>query len=152
MNCVPGSTLMTFYHSYYIFPRQYFDYFAAVHYKQDVVHTFHCLHKDLLFLSRVLLVQQHAMKDAAKCACLKTHTHKHTYTAFYLRNREGEESQRHCIQRSKCHGWLICGQRWTAFCLNVLCLLMGLDSFGCCLADVSQNKSDSLELRRPFIT
>lgn len=39
--------------------------------------TFHRLHKDLLFLTGVLLVQQHAVKDAAKCACLKTHTHTH---------------------------------------------------------------------------
>lgn len=39
------------------------------HYMPRWMHTFHRLHKDLLFLTGVLFIHQHAVEDAAKCAC-----------------------------------------------------------------------------------
>lgn len=37
-------------------------------------HTFHGLHKDLLLLTGVLFIQQHAVEDAAKSACQRQNT------------------------------------------------------------------------------
>lgn len=123
-----------------------------MHCSQDGARTFHCLHKDLLLLTGVLFVQQHAVKDAAKCACQRQ-------TTGFLFEGKGQErhSQRHHIQRSKCHlahRSPRLADLWTEvdrLLLKMLCLLKGLGSFGSRLTDERQNKSDSLELRGPFI-
>lgn len=36
---------------------------------QDSLITFHCLNKDLLFLTRVLFIHQYTVEDSAKCSC-----------------------------------------------------------------------------------
>lgn len=111
----------------------------------DGAHTFHGLHKDLLFLTGVLFVQQHAVEDAAKRACQRQ------TAGFYFLGKGQERGtafrDRNVTSLIGRHAWLICGQRWTGFSLKMLCLLKRLRSFGFCLTD----KRDSLELRGLFI-
>lgn len=85
---------------------------------QDGVHTFHRLHKDLLFFTGVLFIHQHAVEDAAECACQTQNT-----LFFKKRRRRGTAGGNTCQDPNVTsltgrHAWLICGERWTAFCFK----------------------------------
>ncbi len=123
------------------------QYFAC----RDGAHTFHGLHKDLLLLTGILLIEQHAMEDAAKRACQKQST------GFFSRERAGESQPEASQTKSKCHltadqpGMADLRTEMDRFMLKMLCLPMGLGSFGCSLTDNSQTRDLPL-LRGPFIT
>lgn len=51
------------------------------------VHTFHCLHKDLLFFTGVLLIHENAVENAAKRACQRQKTE------FYLKEKRARETE-----------------------------------------------------------
>lgn len=73
---------------------------------QDSLHTFHCLNKDLLFLTGVLFIHQYTVEDATKCSC------------------QGQSTGL-CLKKKRYHlqgtmsGWSV-DRHWHAFSLNAI--------------------------------